>query len=189
MPPSQEPRSFGSYVGRGYFLKQGKRAAMRRYLRRLAPLVRPAAFNELSAEVCGPRPRPLQAREKRNICGSKNVRSDAPRDGQQPRSQNPSRHSSLESAYHAPRQGIDMIPQFVAVGSAAITIIGRQYMPLAKGTKIILAARLRKQSALRALIVPAPHGIARRTADIAAAEQVQFSSLKECSRNMRKQDE
>lgn len=136
MPPCQEPRSFGSYVGRGYLIKQGKRAAMRRYLRRLAPLVRPAAFNELSAEVCGPQPRPLQTREKRNICGSKNVRSDAPRDGQQPRSQNPSRHSSLESAYLAPRQGIDIIPQFVAVGSAAITIIGRQHMPLAKGTKI-----------------------------------------------------
>ena len=102
---------------------------------------------------------------------------------------NPSRHSSLESTYLAPRQGIDIIPQFVAVGSAAITIIGRQYMPLAKGTKIILAARLQKQSALRAFIVLAPHGIARRAADIAAVEQVQFPRLKECSRNMRKQDE
>ena len=149
----------------------------------------PTAFNELSAEVCGPQPRPLQTREKRNICGSKNVRLDAPRDGQQPRSQTPSRHSSLETAYLAPRQGIDIIPQFVAVGSAAITIIGRQYMPLTKGTKIILAARLQKQSALRAFIVLAPHGIARRAADIAAVKQVQFSSLKECSRNMRKQDE
>ena len=137
------------------------------------------------------------AREKHNICGSKNraVR----RGGLLPHSrrrrrtatkvQTPSRHSSLESAYLAPRQGIDIIPQFVAVGSAAITVIGRQYMPLAKGTKIILAARLQKQSALRTFIVLAPHGIARRAADIAAVEQVQFSRLKEYSRDMRKQDE
>lgn len=129
------------------------------------------------------------AREKHNICGSKNSAVKRLTRRTATKVQPQSRHSSLESTYLAPRQGIDIIPQFIAVGSAAITIIGRQYMPLAKGTKIILAARLQKQSALRAFIVLAPHGIARRAADIAAVEQVQFSRLKECSRNMRKQDE
>lgn len=197
MLPCQEPLSFGSYVGRVYFIKRENRAAIRRYLRRLTLSVHPQHLTSSPQECAGRSPAPLQAREKHNICGSKNraVR----RGGLLPHSrrrrraatkvQTPSRHSSLESAYLAPRQGIDIIPQFVAVGSAAITVIGRQYMPLAKGTKIILAARLQKQSALRAFIVLAPHGIARRAADIAAVEQVQFSRLKECSRDMRKQDE
>lgn len=163
---------------------------MRLYLRRLAPLVRPQHLTSSPQECAGRSPTPLQVREKRNIFGSKKRAAHRPLDAANSnQGPNPIRHSSLESTYLAPRQGIDIIPQFVAVGSAAITIIGRQYMPLTKGTKIILAARLQKQSALRAFIVLAPHGIARRAADIAAVEQVQFSRLKECSRNMRKQDE